>query len=341
MPSRRRSASTASTAPTVSRPPPVVRLHPGPDSGSHHPRATADGGAAVERTALIPLAARAQGLWPLMAAMTMPSALPFASFAPAAAALPWWPAAKADAESQRVLSHVRDDAHTLPALWGDPLVMLNVLWRTQLLREAARQFFARHPDGTGVNLGCGMSDPFPSLNTGHNRWIDADLPHALRQRHRVMHAHGARHTECAVDLRQHGWWQALGLPDASDPASDASATPVFVLCEGVMMYLTPQQAHAALHEFAQHAPPGSQWAMDVISSLGVGCAALMPSLATTGAQFQWGVRDLDEFKAIHPRLELLEAHSVAECWGPAGLAMQALCWPWLGAPPYSVVTLSV
>lgn len=279
--------------------------------------------AALERTALIPLAVRAQGT-----PMSWPWPLP-------------WMAPPGDAESQRVLSHVRDDARTLPALWTDPLVMLNVLWRTQVLRDMAREFFARHPDAIGVNLGCGLSDPFRSLDTGRNRWIDADLPLALQHRHRVMRAHGARHTERAVDLRQHGWWQALGLPDIRSPGADSDATPVFMLCEGVMMHLTPQQVHAALHEFAEHAPAGSQWAMDVISSLGVGCAALMPSLATTGTQFQWGVRDLDELKAVHPRLELLDAHSIAECWGMPGLTLQALCWPWMGAPAYSVVTLSV
>ncbi|MEY2736361.1 MAG: class I SAM-dependent methyltransferase [Burkholderiaceae bacterium] len=266
----------------------------------------------IESTAWVPLMARALG----------------------PVAWPWL--APPDAQAQQVAN-----GGGSTAVAADPLVTLNVLWRTQLLREAARSFFSHHPDAIGVNLGCGLSNPFPDLDTGLNRWIDADLPDALRTRHRAMphtrrKPQGARCSERTVDLREPGWWRALGLPERNH-----ASPPVFVQCEGVMMYLTPRQAHAALHEFAERAPDGSQWAMDVISSLGVGCAGLVPSLAASGAQFRWGVRDLDELKAIHPRLDLLEAHSVAECWGPAGLMAQAMCWPWLGAPPYSVVTLSV
>ena len=249
---------------------------------------------------------------------------------------PWLP--QADEGARRLAA---GNGHDATQLLADPLVTLNVLWRTQVLREAARSFFSHHADAIGVNLGCGLSDPFRDLDTGRNRWIDADLPEALHTRRQAMRQAHSTHrsprcSERTVDLREPGWWRALGLPERNH-----ASTPVFVQCEGVMMYLTPQQAHAALHEFAERAPDGSQWAMDVISSLGVGCAALVPSLATSGAQFLWGVRDLDELKAIHPRLELLEAHSIAECWGPAGLMAQAMYWPWLGAPLYSVVTLSV
>ena len=223
------------------------------------------------------------------------------------------------------------------ALPADPWVSLNVLWRTRVLHEAAAAFFADYPDALGVNLGCGLADPFRALDNHRNRWIDADLAPVIRTRRSLLDPGCDRQHTHTVDLRQPGWWQALGLPERSQP----DARPVFVLCEGVMMYLTPAQAQAALREFATHAPPGSRWAMDVISWLGVGCAGLVPSLAATGAQFRWGVRDLDELAALHPRLQLLDAHSVAECWGPGGLWLQALNWPWLGAPPYSVVTLGV
>jgi len=50
------------------------------------------------------------------------------------------------------------------------------------------------------------------------------------------------------------------------------------------------------------------------------------------------VRELTD---CHPRLQLLQTHSVAECYGWAGLAMEALWRPWFSAPLYGLAELGV
>lgn len=240
-----------------------------------------------------------------------------------------------DAVAQALLTQLGADVN---ATLDDLPTVLNVLWRTRAIQEAGRAFFAEHPEALGVNLGCGLAHHFQWLDTGANRWLDADLPEvmALRQQLLPLRCPRARHAE--VDLAQPGWWQRLGLPE---PAQGRPAPPVLLVCEGVLMYLQPEQANAVLAEFAQCAPPGSRMVLDVMARHAVGFAARCPSMRPTGAAFCWGVGRMAELAAVHPRLQLLREQSAAEGYGWAGMAMDTLWRPWLGAPLYGLATLGV
>ncbi|MFO1212165.1 MAG: hypothetical protein U1E74_06310 [Paenacidovorax caeni] len=149
---------------------------------------------------------------------------------------------------------------------------------------------------------------------GANQWLDADLPEVMALRRRCCRR---RARACATPIwtcSHPGWWQRLGLP------TQRSATPVLLVCEGVLMYLPPAQVHAVLAEFAQHAPPGSRMVLDVMTRRAVGCAARHASVRATGAEFRWGVGRMAEAEAVHPRLQLLREQSVAEGYGWPGIA---------------------
>lgn len=263
---------------------------------------------AVPSTLLIPLAARAGG----------------------GQCFPWLDCHDAHA------SDLLDALSVDPAPYlADRATVVNILWRTGLLKTTAQAFFARHPDALGANLGCGLSTHFQWLDNGRNRWLDADLPEVAALRAALLPPATPRWRNSTVDLCQPGWWQALGLP-----ARD-SATPVLLLCEGVLMYLAPEQALAVLHTFATEAPPGSELLLDTLSYLAVGRAQHHASVGPTGAQFRWGLHWPSELTAPHPRLRLLRLRSVAECYGWAGLGAEA-CWqPWLGAPLYGLAQLGL
>lgn len=262
----------------------------------------------VPSTLLIPLAARAQG----------------------GRYFPWLDCH--DTVAQALLTQLGAD---VSGTLDDLPTVLHVLWRTRAIKEAARAFFAEHPQALGVNLGCGLSHHFQWLDTGGNQWLDADLPEvmALRQSLLPLQCPRARHAD--LDLSQPGWWQRLALPERPD------APPVLLVCEGVLMYLQPAQVQAVLAEFGQCAPPGSRMVLDVMTRQAVGCAARHASVRPLGAEFRWGVGRMTELAAMHPRLKLLREQSAAEGYGWAGIALDALWRPWLGAPLYGLATLGV
>ena len=258
----------------------------------------------VCRTLLIPLAARAHG------ARLLPELDVGDRYAAAGLAL---------------FEHAEDER------WlADKASMHAVLVRTAILRDLARGFFERHPRSLGVNLGCGLSHYFQWLDTGRNRWIDADLPvvTALRE-HMPWPRHPRRHDR-SVELAAAGWWDTLGLPPTRE------ADPLLLLAEGVLPYLEPDGVNRLLLAFGERAPPGSVLAFDAVCALAKGWAGLHPSVGPTGAQFRWGPRSLSELTAAHERLRLLSEHSVMESYG----FPYAQAWPWFrwltGLPFYGV-----
>jgi O-methyltransferase involved in polyketide biosynthesis len=263
---------------------------------------------AVPSTLLIPLMARARG----------------------SSIYPWLD--PGDTQAQQMLQNMGGQAL---ALLQDHPSVLNVLWRTQLIKQIGAAFFAHYPHAHGVNLGAGLSDYFQWLNNGHNHWLDVDLADVVTLRHALLPWHSEAAHDGSVDLTQPGWWQQLHLSD-EDPHQ-----PLLLVCEGVLMYLTPTQVKAVMREIGDNAPEGSELVCDFMTPLGIGHADLAPSVAGSGAEFLWGAHNALEVARLHPRLELLSQHTVAEAYGWASCWTEMCMTPWTGGPMYGVAHLQL
>ncbi len=263
---------------------------------------------AVPSTLRIPLAARAFGdaLFPQVAVGD--------AFAAA------WLAAIGDDGAQWLVDR--------PSVYG-------VLARTRVFRERAAAYLAQHPAGQLAILGCGLSHYFQWLDNGRCRLVEGDLQEVVDIRRRLAVPSGERHSLAVVDLRQGGWWDRLGLP------AHRSATPVFLMCEGVLMYLQSAQVGAILAEFGERAPAGSVFVCDALSALAVGNARLHPSIRHTGAEFAWAPARLDDLTAPHARLQLHAVNQVMDGYAPLYALMGMSFQFFTGVPFYALYELRV
>ena len=261
---------------------------------------------AVASTLFIPLAARAHGdaLYPALAA--------------------------GDAHAARLLEALGVDV--APFLADRP-TLFSILARTHILRAQALQFFAQYPRALGVSLGCGLAHYHQWLDNGNNRWVDADVPEVTALRESLLPATDARRRNASMDLTQPGWWQRLRLPGVR------SRTPMLLQCEGVLMYLTPDQVAAVLQEIGDNAPTGSVLLFDFVTSLAIGFAGEHPSVRYTGAEFHWGPRRMSEISAAHPRLTLCNTHQVMEAYAWPFAAMGSMFRWCFGLPFYAIAEL--
>ena len=235
-----------------------------------------------------------------------------------------------DAHARGWLAAIGDDG----SQWlADRPSVYGVLVRTRMFREQAAAYLVQHPAGQVVALGCGLSHSFQWLDNGRSRMLEADLPEVVDIRRRLPVPQGPRQTLATLDLRQPGWWDRLGL------APDRGAEPVFVMCEGVLMYLQPAAVASILAEFGERAPAGSVFVFDALCGLAVGNARLHPSIRHTGAEFTWGPSRLAELTAPHVRLQRASVHPVMDGYAPLyglmGLSFQML----MGVPFYAVYAL--
>ncbi|PUE08012.1 class I SAM-dependent methyltransferase [Limnohabitans sp. T6-20] len=262
----------------------------------------------VPRTLLIPLVARANG------GTTFPLLEPN------------------DRYAQELLTamgaEVKTSGHDAPTF-------VNVLWRTVLIKELGSDFFSRAPQSPGINLGAGLAHYFQWLGNGKNTWIDVDLEQVIDLRKSFLPDSSSHCLNQAMDITQPGWWNRLPLHKRDHKR------PVFVVCEGVLMYLEPCKVRSIIREFAENAPEGSELILDFVSPLAVGPTAVLRHNEETGAPFAWGVHNGLEIAHLHPRLELLSQHSVSEAYG-LGASWADMYWGLLmGGPVYGLAHLRV
>lgn len=266
----------------------------------------ARGLSAVPSTLRIPLAARASGdrMFPQVAVR--------------------------DAYAAGILEQIRDDGGALPE---DRSTIYSILSRTRRFRSLAQAFLERHPGCRVVNMGCGLSHYFQWLDDDKCRMTDADLPEVLALRRQLIPEINPRHDLRELDLTAPDWWEQLGLP------TRRSAAPVFLFTEGVLMYLTPEQVRSVLATFGERAPAGSVLAFDAMCWLGVGRAKQHPSVRTTGAEFQWGIRRAGELTQPHARLRLDSSYRVLQGMGLAYTLFAPMVLLLLGVSLYAVYEL--
>lgn len=263
---------------------------------------------AVPSTLRIPLAARALGdtLFPQMAVD--------------------------DRHAASALARMGDDGQQL---LRDRQSVYGVLGRTRRFRDQALAFVALHPDAHVVNLGCGLSDYLQWIDNARMHMIDADLPEVMAIRCDILPSRHERHLLAELDLTTPDWWDRLDLPSSRD------GKPVFLMSEGVFMYLEPAIVDAALATFGERAPAGSLLTFDAMCWLAMGRAKHHTSVKHTDAQFHRGPRKLADLTAPHPRLTLASVHQVMGGYSLFYTLLQPTFRAIAGVPFYAVYTLGI
>jgi O-methyltransferase involved in polyketide biosynthesis len=124
--------------------------------------------------------------------------------------------------------------------FGEPAGSLAA--RAAAIDKTLRLWLERHPDGIVVSLGEGLETQRQRVDNGRVRWLTVDLPDAIRLRERFL-APTDRFHHFAGSALEPGWMDAL----------DASSG-IFVIAQGLLMYLEPGQVRHLLASIADRFP---------------------------------------------------------------------------------------
>jgi O-methyltransferase involved in polyketide biosynthesis len=127
--------------------------------------------------------------------------------------------------------------------FADEARILGAVLRTRLLDEMARSFLTQVPRATVVELGAGLNARFERLDNGSLRWVDVDLPDAMRLRRRFFTG-TARRTMVAASVTEPAWTDVVRRLDG----------PYLLVAEGVFGYLQESEVKAAFALIAQTLP---------------------------------------------------------------------------------------
>ena len=111
--------------------------------------------------------------------------------------------------------------------------------RAAEIDRALRMWIARHPDGLIVSLGEGLETQSRRVDNGRIRWLSVDLPDAIRLRERFLpQTDRFRHIACNV--LDFAWMEKVD-----------DAAGIFIVAQGLLMYLPPASLPALLGRIAE------------------------------------------------------------------------------------------
>jgi O-methyltransferase involved in polyketide biosynthesis len=169
-----------------------------------------------------------------------------------------------------------------------------VCQRAKKLDAATRAFLVEHPDGVVLHLGCGLDSRFWRVDNGQVEWYDLDMPPVIELRQKFFADHDRYHL-IAASVTDLEWMKRV----------EAAGRPVFVVAEGLLMYLGEADVKRLVLRLRETFP-GCRLIADVFSRLAARSATRHPSLKQTGASIGWGIDDPHEVANWAQGIRLLE-----------------------------------
>src|SRR6185436_12046161 len=166
--------------------------------------------------------------------------------------------------------------------------------RAKHFDQWTRAFLAANPEATVLHLGCGLDTRVYRINPGPQvRWFDVDFPDVIALREQLYPAReGYRLISSSVtDLT---WLDAI-----------PGDMPVFVVAEGLVMYLHQKDGTALFRRITEQFPSG-QIAFDGYSGAMVRLVSRLATVRGAKVELVWGVDDPHDLEKQVPKLHLAE-----------------------------------
>ena len=196
-----------------------------------------------------------------------------------------------DEKARQILASVEYDFKRLK-IPEKTAVMLCI--RAKQLDVYTRQFIGAHPNALILHLGCGLDSRCERVGRAGTRWIDLDMPDVIELR-RKFYAETGSYRMIASSVSDLSWMENIS----------SEGRPVFVVAEGLLMYLYEKDVKALLLRLHQKFP-GCELALDAFSKLTAGRVQAHPSLQKTGAAIHWGIDDAHEIERWAPDIHFKE-----------------------------------
>jgi O-methyltransferase involved in polyketide biosynthesis len=123
--------------------------------------------------------------------------------------------------------------------------------RAAAIDKILERWITSHPNGTVVSLGEGLETQSRRVDNGRIRWLSVDLPDAIRLRERFLPT-TERFRHIAISALDPAWM------DAVDPSCG-----VFIVAQGLLMYLQPDRVQNLLAGIANRFP-AAEMVFDVV-----------------------------------------------------------------------------
>ncbi len=197
-----------------------------------------------------------------------------------------------DEKARQILESVQ---YNFPSLRVPEKTAVTLRMRAKQLDTYTSAFLAARPNTLVFHLGCGLDSRCLRVPHPQATWFDLDLPDVIALR-KKFYPETDSYRMIASSVTDHAWVENI-------PA--AKAQPVFVVAEGLLMYLHESDVRALIL-CLQERFSGCHLVFDVFSKLTADRIQAHPSIQKTGATIHWGIDDAREIESWSEGIHLKE-----------------------------------
>ena len=125
----------------------------------------------------------------------------------------------------------------------NPKLAVTMSLRSRRFDRYVLDFLTKYPDGTVINLGCGLDTRFDRLDNGQVIWFDIDFPEVIEIRRRFINENSRHH------------FIENSILDSEWIIKARTGGPYLILAEGVLMYLTETGVRDLLYRIRRDLGP--------------------------------------------------------------------------------------
>ena len=213
--------------------------------------------------------------------------------------IPLWARAQ---ETQRENPIIRDDKalemmeqidYDFQIFKRKRMPQVSIAIRTELMDKATNDFIKRHPDGTVVNIGCGLDTRYSRLDNHQIYWYDLDLPEPIRIRKRFFQE-TEHYKMISKSVFDRNW--------ADEVKKDKI---ILFIIEGLLMYFQESQVKELL-DFLVKYFPDAEMLCEITTPLLVERHKNMNTKYDRHVPFLWGIWSGREMEKLNSRIKFVE-----------------------------------
>lgn len=129
--------------------------------------------------------------------------------------------------------------------------------RSLMFDDALGPWLEKHPDGTVVELACGLETQFQRRDNGRVNWLCVDVPEAIAIRERFLQP-GERCRHLSLSALDSRWMEAV-----EKVVQDSGVGSVFITAQGLFMYFEEAQVRQLVSAILERFP-GAELMFDTI-----------------------------------------------------------------------------
>ena len=199
-----------------------------------------------------------------------------------------------DEAAARIIDQVDYDFSQMASKLDD---LSQIAWirRAMICDRVVKNFLKSHPQGTIVNIGCGLDTTFERVDNGSLRWYDLDLEDVIDLRRRFINE-SERRRFIASSFLETEWLKGIAINGN-----------VLFIAAGVFYYFKEEDIKGFIIRLMD-AYPGSEILFDVSSPIGVRIAnkKVIESAGLDEKSYLiWGLADKKDILKWDPRIEMI------------------------------------